>query len=171
MTTLAPSRIARTIAGQLWPDVQAQYRCVPGVYGFSCAGHGGLVAVLDAAKLPAYAVNAARECGKMELVASHPRGRGFKTYTTVRYTADSLRKLALDPRVTLHECWIGEEDCDWATIAYADPGVVAGGVRAGYFSQSAFDGGEGNKYVRDCLKRWNLDFFTRVNGQLEEAPA
>jgi hypothetical protein len=76
----------------------------------------------------------------------------------VRYTADSLRKLALDPRVTLHECWIGEEDCDWATIAYVAPEVVAGGQRAGYFSQSA-----DTEYVRGCLERWNPDFLARVD--------
>jgi hypothetical protein len=132
---IAPSRIARTLAGQLWPDVQQQYRCIPGVYGFSCAGHGGLVAVIGVADLPEDAVNAAREAGKMEYAVAVSNGRGYKTYTSERYTPASLHEMARHPLCTLYELWVGEEDCDWATIAYAQPKVIAGGIKAGYFSE------------------------------------
>lgn len=158
MSKIAPSRIARTMAAQLWPDVQSQYRCAPGVYGFSCAGHGGLVAVIGTADLPADAVQAARDCGKIEVVAvRHLGGNRYQTMTSAKYTAASLREYCERGRSELVECWIGEEDCDWATIAYVAPKVVAGGQRAGYFSQSA-----DAEYVRDCLERWNPDFLERV---------
>jgi hypothetical protein len=161
MSKIAPSRIARTMAAQLWPDVQSQYRCAPGVYGFSCAGHGGLVAVIGTAGLPADAVQAARDCGKIELAAVTltTTGRGTSIKTSMKYTKESLRTWT-EQRTDreLVECWIGEEDCDWATIAYVAPEVVAGGQRAGYFSQSA-----DTEYVRGCLERWNPDFLARVD--------
>jgi hypothetical protein len=159
MSKIAPSRVARTMAAQLWPDVQSQYRCAPGIYGFSCAGHGGLVAVVGAADLPADAVQAARDCNKIELVAvRHLGGNRYQTMTTAKYTAASLRAYCAHGRAKLYELWIGEEDCDWATIAYVAPEVLTGGQRAGYFGQSA-----DIEYVRGCLERWNPDFLERVD--------
>lgn len=164
MTKIAPSRVARTMAGALWPQVQSQYKVARGIYGFSCAGHGGLVAVVGEADLPAAAVDVARECGKTELMAVVSNGGNrTKTYTSARYTRESLRKMAEWPWVTLIECWVGEEDCDWATIAYVAPEVISGGIRAGYFSQSA-----DQEYVRGCLEHWNGDFLAKIDAQRVE---
>lgn len=145
------------MAGALWPDVQSQSRVAPGIYGFSCAGHGGLVAVIGEAELPAAAVAVARECHKVEL-AVVTYGHRTRVYTTAKYTAESLRRIAEHPDAELFECWIGEEDCDWATIAYVAPEVISGGIRTGYFSQSADD-----EMVRACLKRWNEDFLAKID--------
>jgi hypothetical protein len=163
MSKIAPSRVARTMAGALWPDVQFQHKVAAGIYGFSCAGHGGLVAVVGAANLPTAAVDVARECGKIEL-AVVAYGRRTRVYTTAKYTAESLRKIAEHPDAELFECWIGEEDCDWATIAYVAPEVIPGGIRAGYFSQSADE-----TYVRECLERWNADYLAKIDAQRAEA--
>lgn len=162
---LTPSRVARTVAAALWPQVQSQYRCAPGVYGFSCAGHGGLIALLEwnseptAAELSPEAIAAARAEHKTEFVAFVSNGRGFKSYTSATYTVESLRKLAEWPWTHLFEVWTGEEDCDWATLCYASPKILTGAIKAGYLSE-----GVTREDVRGNLQRWNPDFLALMEG-------
>lgn len=75
---ITPSAAARRLAGQLWPDVQKQRRLAPGVYGFTCAGHGGVIAVIGKAQLSPAHVAAARDAELTELVVIAPG----KTYST-----------------------------------------------------------------------------------------
>lgn len=150
---IAPSSVARTMAGAMWPDVQDQKKVAKGVYEFSCAGHGGLVAVLGVANLPTEAIAAAREQPDrfIELVAVRPGHR----YTSVRYTKDSLRALAQNPYVELFECWVGEEDCDWATIALVSPEVREGMAKNGRYEITEQD-------ARKCCERWNQTFLNAL---------
>jgi hypothetical protein len=151
----APSAVARAIAGKIWPDVQASYTLGRGVYGFTCAGHGGIVAVLGVADLPEDAVNAARKCGKTELVLKVP-GRYM---TSEEYTRDSLEEYAASHRWPIWEVWVGEEDCDWALIVLANDKLRLGGIASGYFSESATA-----QYARENAERWNPEYLAELEG-------
>jgi hypothetical protein len=157
---ISPSRIARLIAGQLWPDVQHQQRLDRGVYSFSCAGHGGLIAIGGVADLSPHAFEVAERCGMVELVLVPRSGRG-KTYTTHRFTADSLRELAArrPDYFELVFCWTGEEDCDRATILFANDVIRLRGIERGERGQSlsADD-------VRASVIDWNPDFYEQLTG-------
>lgn len=163
---ITPSRVARKIAGDLWPDVQIQRKIGAGAYGFTCAGHGGIVAVHGAADIPESAWTVARNAGKTELVAVETYGRRARYFTTERYTRDSLARLRGTAGVQVFECWIGEEDCDWSLIVLAQPALAAGGIAGGYFS-SAYSPEELLADARDTAERWN----TVTLFALDRAPA
>ena len=152
----SPSRIARAVASALWPDVQSQTCFAPGVYWFHCAGHGGCVAVIDAASLPPIAVDVARACKKTELAlfidyGGHRRPR-TEIRTSITYTAESLRETArTDPRCRLYAAWVGEEDCDWACILHAAPHLIAAAREKLGWALNDDD-------VDGCLGRWNAEF-------------
>jgi hypothetical protein len=142
-----PSRIARRVAGALWPDVQAQRKVAPGTFGFTCAGHGGLIAVAGAAPFDEATVQRFRDYGRTELVVTAP-GRA---YTSVTYTKDSLRELAERyEAATLYEVIVGEEDCDWALLAWESEEIREGMATAGYFSRVAT-----REEVLETVERWN----------------
>jgi hypothetical protein len=158
MRKTAPSALAR--AAVPWEDIQSQRKLAPGVFWFDCAGHGGAIAVIGVADLPTRAVDAARELGMLATVAivSGPRRR---TYSTTRgYSSDQLRTLAAShpDQVELADVWIGEEDCDWSTLALASEPMRKGMVETGGYGaemtperlrQAAFE----------CAQRWNERFL------------
>ena len=147
---IAPSRVARTMAAAQWPDVQDQRKCTRGVFGFTCSGHGGLIAVIGEADLPDAAITAARETGRTGLVVFSP-GR---TFTTEKWTPDSLTAWAESRGYPIFEVWIGEEDCDFATLCYANDEIRTGGIRSGYFSESCTA-----EYCRENIDRWNEEWL------------
>ena len=159
-----PSRIARAVAGALWPDVQSQTCFAPGVYWFHCAGHGGCVAVIEAAELPAIAVDVARNCKKTELALFIDYGGQRRPRTEIRtsvtYKADSLREAArTDRRCRLYEVWVGEEDCDWACLVHAAPSLIAAARKRLNWALTGED-------VDSCLGRWNADFRDALHAAL-----
>lgn len=120
--TLNPSQVAKTIAAQTWGEVQSQTRLCPGVYSFSSAGHGGLVAVIEHAPgLPDEAVEAARatgRLGRMFVVHNRPR-RQFcweANYDSAELEKHIAHCRAIGIRVKTFTCWIAEEDLEYATI-------------------------------------------------------
>lgn len=131
---MAPNAIARLVAGQLWPDVQRQYKLTKGVFAFSCAGHGGIVAVIGVADLPNANVEAARELGMTEIVVN-----AGANYTSVTRDRKALTDYARSGGYPCQEVWIGEEDCDWATIALASEQVRTGMSAAGYSSEIDYE--------------------------------
>lgn len=125
MKTVPPSVLARTIAGQQWPDVQQQSKVAKGVYQFSCAGHGGLIGIVSEMDVEPKYIEAARKAGLIDLVLRVPCGRQRRIRTlssAAGYKAEDLCAWHEANQLNdseLIEVWIGEEDCDWATIAYA----------------------------------------------------
>lgn len=146
MTQRAPSSVARRIAGALWPDVQFQRRVARGVYGFSCAGHGGLVAIVGEAPFTEEQVERFREAGRTELVVYRP-GRSF---TSIQYTQASLREWAETYGAELYEAIVGEEDCDWALLCYENDDIRTGAIAAGYLSE-----GVTPETVRSSVETWS----------------
>jgi hypothetical protein len=148
------STIARSVASAMWPDVQQQRKVAPGAYWFSCAGHGGVIGIVDELGLSDEIIQVARDCGLIALVADVNHGNRHRRYCTAAgYNEAELRNLAREypTRVTLHEVWIGEEDCDWATLAYVNDGVLA-------------DTSATRQEARECCERWsNADFVAAVD--------
>lgn len=154
-----PSQLARNLAERLWPDVQSQMQLAPGVYDFSCAGHGGVIAILDHANFPERNVKAARDLGFTELIGvqrvSANRRRFYATVGSNAYTRESIEKAAAaHPSFKVFEAWVGEEDCDWATIFYSDPKLIDKANAKGW--------GVSEKIVRNCLVNWNERFLAEV---------
>lgn len=151
---VSPSRIARTVAGRVWPDVQVQHKLAKGVFAFSCAGHGGVVAVIGEADLPDFAVQAAREAGLVETVVFQPVGRKTKIHGPSTHYRD-LVYWGQANNFDSCEVWIGEEDCDWATVLLHCPAAreVTQGSRH-WLAETI--------PASDCLgvcERWNADFL------------
>ncbi len=161
--SVTASRIARAVAAREWPDVQRQAKIGRGVFGFSCAGHGGIVAVIGVADLPDAAVEAARAEGLTEFVVFH----GGKVYYTAGdgpapvYKREPLEAWAKDnPSADYFEVWVGEEDCAWATIVYADDSLRDGGVKGGYFSA-----GITREEVESSCFDWHPEYAGRLLGR------
>jgi hypothetical protein len=157
-------------ASREWPDVQRQVKIADGVYGFTCAGHGGIVAVIGVADLPEAAVQAARDAGRIEF-AVFDRGRALYssggTYVTPRtapvYQQDSLREYAARrPDLESFEVWVAEEDCDWATVLYANDKLREAALGR-YLAE-----GVTREDVEGCVLRWNTDWYEQFTG--EKAP-
>lgn len=132
--TLTPSRIARAIAARQWPDIQRQCKIGRGVFGFSCAGHGGIVAVLEHAELSADAIEAARASGFVVDCYIPGTGRTFAA-------------------------WIGEEDCDWSTILFADDSLRTGAIRGRYLAEDVT-----REDVERSARDWNPDYVSALTG-------
>ena len=166
MATITPSSVARKIASDHWPLVQSQNRLARGVYGFSCAGHGGIVAVRDHCDIAPAVWNIARDAGQTDLVAYHPNGRRWgkgQWWTTANYERNPLEEWArATPGARLFETWSAEEDCDWALMVVAYPELASGGQRAGYFSGT--DPRELLAYARENATRWNAETLARLEG-------
>jgi hypothetical protein len=161
---MIPSRIARTIAGREWPDVQSQYKLAPGIFWFTCAGHGGAVAVIGTADLPEQAVQAARVCQLVELAVIEDLGGTTRTLSTSGqfYTRASLCEWATrSDRRTLVECWVGEEDCAWATLAMCSPAMREGMERKMGCRPLS------EREARETVERWHPEFL----GALEQRAA
>ena len=168
MANPTPSRIARKLAGDIWPDVQHQRKLAPGIFDFSCAGHGGTVAVLDAADLPADLVDLARKHGKTELVGNY-HGRLISSELYTRETFERMRAAGMP----VYECWAGEEDCDWALIALASPAMCA--AIAARMTSGAMPGvrtADGmRQYARECSERWNPEFVADMDALEDDRAA
>lgn len=138
------------MAAAQWPDVQRQYKIAKGVFGFSCAGHGGIIAVVGEADLNERAVELARQLGKTGYVL-HANGR---TYTSERYQID-----ASAPGVT--EVIVGEEDCDWALVLLCanDPQAMVVGARGRYLAEHVQ-----LEDVEETTRQWNPDFYEALTG-------
>lgn len=151
-----PSRIARHVASALWPEVQQQSKVARGVFNFSCAGHGGLVAIVGAADIPSNHLRAARESGRLELVVIGSR----RILSTCQgYTRESLVEWAERAGAEQIEVWPGEEDCDWATIALAVPAVLEGAVKARVFADCALE----DDFAFDTCRRWCEDYLLALD--------
>jgi hypothetical protein len=127
-TPATPSQIARSVAASLWPDVQRQTKVASGTFGFSCSGHGGIVGVIDS--LPTDVseadIQAARDAGLIEtvLVCHGRRKRIYSTATGL--SREGLLQNADNPWAEIREVWVGEEDCDWATLVLASDTISTG---------------------------------------------
>lgn len=160
---VTPSRVARAVAGREWPDVQVQRWLAPGVFGFTCAGHGGIVAIVGVADLPEAAVELAREHGQTELIVFRPgevmySGGSPAGLRTPIYRRESLERWARERRFPTFEVWVGEEDCDWACIVLANDGIREGGIEARYFAS-----GLTAEDVRGCAERWSGAFVRELD--------
>lgn len=157
MKPVAPSSIARSIAAQHWPDVQHQTKVGKGVYEFSCAGHGGFVGIVGVMNASEQAVEAARKAGLIESVVRIPAGRNrVQNYILRRYTEASQRDLLRnveDGYAELVEVWVGEEDCDWATIAHSCPDVR---------DKLAERVADIDSMISDALTSYNADFLANA---------
>jgi hypothetical protein len=171
VTGPAPSAIARKVAATEWPDVQDQSKLTTGIFNFSCAGHGGVVAVIGVAKLDERYVHAARETGFIDRVAITPNrfqidDQGSRTVKTWSITAlethfkeGQLEKWALGLNGYMQEVWIGEEDCAWATIALASEAMRIG------LSKRMTDPDDWMKkygtedYARATCKQWHPEYL------------
>ncbi len=130
-------------------------RMAAGVYWFSCAGHGGCVAVHGIANISEGAWAAARASGKTMIV-----GRaGRRLYNDHHYNAAQVR--VLDEQ---WEVWIGEEDCDWATI-YMAHNDLDGLIKRSEAKGMTLD----REYVARSCKSWNPDFYTALTGEAVSA--
>lgn len=141
-----PSTAARRVAGATWPDVQQQRKVAPGTFGFSCSGHGGLVAIIGEAPLSTEAIARFREKGLVELVAF---GRG-RSYTTASgYEPQGIRDWAAATGAKVYEAIVGEEDCDWALLAYESDAIREGMAEEGYSTPLT------REEVLTTVERWN----------------
>lgn len=140
-----PSKVARRIAGALWPDVQQQRKVAPGTFGFSCSGHGGLVAVVGEAPFTDEQVQRFRDYGSVELVAF----RGGRSFTTATHLEAGIRVWASQPGAELYEVIVGEEDCAWALLAWESDEIREGMFTAGYSTQLT------TAEVLETVERWN----------------
>ncbi len=160
-SSTAPSSLARTVAAQLWPDVQRQRQLARGVYNFDCAGHGGVVAVIGKAELEGDYVRAARARGLTELVVENRR----KRYSTAAgYSREQLEGYAAQWNLPVTELWVGEEDCDWATVLY-NPKVFESAKRRGGLLGDAT-----MKDVRDSVERYNERFLAALDPDYKPIP-
>lgn len=160
MSNVTPSKIARAAASANWGPVQSQKTILPGVVGFDTAGHGGVVAVIGHCDIDDRLVQIARDLGFVEHVLVVAGSRRTQMFSSARYDLDWMLNYAnTHTDGTLYEVWIGEEDCGWATIAYAQPKTIE---NAKYFSEhlTADD-------VRTSLVRWNDEFLARAEGRPE----
>jgi hypothetical protein len=169
MERTSSSRVARCVAAALWPDVQSQRKLCRGAFAFSCAGHGGIVALLDELSLADREVQAARECGLVALVARVDDGRSCRTYCTAAgYDEGQLQAQAraYPHAVELREVWIGEEDCDWATLALVSEAVRDGMLRSGYATAEIT-----RDYAYQTVQSWNERFLAALYpGEYEPLP-
>jgi hypothetical protein len=95
MPTLDHATVARHVAGATWGDpVHSCHELIPGVFSVDTPGHGGLIAILAAADIPARAVRAARTTGRLR----HLDGVG--------------------------EIWVAEEDCEAYALLWSCPAVL-----------------------------------------------
>ena len=132
--------IARAaIQAQEWGEIQQTYTLAPGVYGFSCAGHGGIAAVYKDV-LHRWRNGAIPKWGLLmrdreQVVWERKDGRSFyitaDTYHRQMGYRSGPRKL-LPGRVWLpgdqaacigHKVFVLEEDCDWALAALCFEGL------------------------------------------------
>jgi len=174
-----PSRIARAVAAKFWPDVQVQTKYAPGIFNFSCAGHGGLVAVLGEATFRPEHIELARKHGYLlpyAAVTKYRDGTGpvslhlCESITVAAAWNEWADNLPLAAVLASGEVWVGEEDCEWATIAACSPDYMAGWeakVRAGDGWTFADDAARDRyiaefitgDYPRGVLSRWYPDFL------------
>lgn len=159
----APSRIARTMAGALWPDVQHQQQIAKGVYGFSCAGHGGIIAVIGVADLDESAVEIARREGKTEFVGNY----AGRLITSERYTKGTFLDMqTMGDRYQVWEVLVGEEDCDWAVVLLSlrDTNAALASACGKYLSETVT-----LAEVRNAVRDWNPDFWYGLTGEMPTA--
>ncbi len=153
-----PNVVAHKIAGDFWPDVQEQTLVTKGIYNFMCTGHGGMVAVIGSADLPSAAVAAARRHKLIELVAIVKLGSETKIFSSATSSREDVERLGAGANSELVEVWVGEEDCDWATLAAVSPACRAGmRDKLGISEEHAtLDG------ALASLERWNEDFLADI---------
>jgi hypothetical protein len=170
---LTPSRIARFAAGKTWGNpVQSSRKLAPGIFLHDTPGHGGLVAVLDAATdLTPAGIAAARASGRIETVAVHTRAAGHRVKHALygpsgQYAAGPSRArfeaFAAEHGMQLVEVWIGEEDSEYATILLASPAARAAVFARYAGTQPETDAGRCAELIGVC-QRWQPDFLEHLN--------
>lgn len=158
-TSKTSSTIARSVAGQSWGAPDQQKKLAPGTYWFSTPGHGGIVALVDELDLDESVIEAARKAGLIHYTIRVNHGRRHSVYSTANgYRKEDLVKTAERyPRHTeVREVWVGEEDCDWATLAYVYPALRDGMAKKGFGSVPFEE-------IQDTVVRYNADFYNEVN--------
>lgn len=155
--SVSHSTIARSVAGQLWPDVQQQKKLAKGTYWFSCAGHGGLVALVDDLDLDPQVIEAARKHGLIHTTIRVNHGRRSRVYST----AAGYRKTDLEATLQRYpnhaerfDVWVGEEDVEWSTLALVDPNLRDGMAKNGF----TVDFNE----IHDTAQRYFNEFTSEV---------
>ena len=164
----AAGRIAARVAGAAWGEVQNQGKLARGVFEFHTAGHGGIVAVLDTARIDPRFVDVARACGLTEWWVEVPRGLARYSDGSKRWVGHYIRgPFAEKPPASESpeafprryvEVWGGEEDCDYATILLA-----CRAARIGYWKRR-WSGTPSEEDIRACVERWRPTFLTEVLG-------
>ena len=120
--------IARSVAAAMWPTVQRQRKLTRGAFEFSCAGHGGIVALVDQLDITPEILEAARQTGRIALVGRFNLGRRTQTTCTAAgYNRASVETNAerYPAHSELREVLIAEDDCEWATLALVSPAIRA----------------------------------------------
>jgi hypothetical protein len=154
------------VASRLWPDIQRQRKIDKGVFSFSSAGHGGVIAILGEADLPPEHVAAAREVGLIETVCVlRGRGRGTRGPTTrllstaEGYSREQLVRLAEEEpeRASLLEAWVGEEDVDWAMLFLANPALAQRAHEAEWLA-----GVPAPEEVRGLVQSWKEEYLAAL---------
>jgi hypothetical protein len=154
--TISPAPARRSIASQMWGNIQQTYRLGKGVSLYLTDGHGGIVA--DASCLPdteqwqkvSDALKAAGMLERVEVVrASYRRNRTLIT-KNYRYSPESV--------VSSHDMLIGEEDCAWATVVLVlDKLGVPLNLNAGFSPENHLPRDERIAQARQSALRWNPD--------------
>lgn len=176
-TKLAPSAIARRIAASYWPEVQTSHKITNGIFEFTCAGHGGIVAIIDATDqgiLPEASVAAAQRAGLVIEYVVYRSGRTTKVATSYRIREDEwdMWVAYINDRGDLIQrgrAWVGEEDCEWSTIVIASPAMQdayvesrRGQITVPFEQWKA----EFTNYPRECAQRWHPEYVADLDAAL-----
>lgn len=169
---LAPSALARRIAAQQWPDVQHSRKITNGVFEYDCAGHGGIVAILDAVDegmIPAGAIEAGKREGVVVEYVAYRAGGRIKLGTSDQYPInwDEWVQWATAHGWVVAKglAWVGEEDTAWSTLVTASDAMTEAYIqsRRGHltvpFEQWA---AEFATYPRECAQRWHPEYVAAL---------
>lgn len=133
------SALRRSVAAWHWPDVHRAYRAGRGVTGFTCAGHGGMVATLDATNVRRADPDALANARAAGLVQTWVAGR-FIIDGRLRRFAPLGLWYAHQGRVLALSDWsvdvlVAEEDCDWRHVVR----TFSDAAESSYFAGPADD--------------------------------
>lgn len=163
LTLIAPSRLARRVAEHEWPQVQQQTKMAPGIFGFSSAGHGGMVGIIPKADFTEPHLTEARRHGEVhQYVILKPRyRRGVQIYGPAHhYSKPELANAIGHADVAeVVEVFIGEEDCGWALVAAASPAVHSKPGNGKYLAEGLDIAAHADASIRD----W-APFFPLTDG-------
>lgn len=164
--TKTKPQIARSLAQQAWGTVNGQKKLAPGVFAFSCSGHGGIIAFIDEDGInpTVEQMQAARKEGLVHLVSTtENRGRQTTCSTHDCYNREQmmLNKRDFADRVQLNEVWYGEEDCAWATLAATFPVIAEGMVKKNFTTLTSTAAVQAQ--ARETLTHYHTDYAEAIS--------